>query len=95
MVQAGHDVRVWTARPDTYISETQKWLAQVMGKDVACCIQLRMRSASDDRPTNEIKGEWLDECGDHPPDVIFDDRNKCVDYWRSRGITCCQVANNT
>ena len=93
-VDAGHDVRIWTARPDLYTQETILWFEQHIGPERVDKIQFRLRPAHDTRSSNDLKGSWVDEM-ERPPDLIFDDRAKCVDYFRSRGITVCQVADNT
>ena len=94
MVYSGWTVEVWTGRSDAYAYETREWLRRNVGPLAMTDVVLRMRSEGDPASTNVIKGEWLDGCA-QPPDVVFDDRSKCVDFWRSRGITTCQVADNT
>ena len=94
MIYSGWTVEVWTGRSDAYAYETHEWLRRNVGPLAMTDVVLRMRSEGDPALTNVIKGEWLDGCA-QPPDVVFDDRSKCVDFWRSRGITTCQVADNT
>ena len=93
MVGDGYDVHIWTGRPDTYTKETEWWLRKHLGNANFDQITLRMRPAGDSRSTNDIKGDWL--C-DYPklPDLVFDDRAKCVAFWRSLSIPTCQVADN-
>ena len=57
-------------------------------------IDLRMRAHCDYTPDNELKKIWLDESREQGrvPDLVFDDRQKVVDMWRSEGIPCFQVA---
>ena len=93
MLDAGHHVEIWTGRPDTYETQTRRWLSKTLGFR-ADYIPLRMRRENDNRSTNVVKGEWLAECG-WTPDLVFDDRAKCVDFWREQGITCFQVADHT
>ena len=58
--------------------------------------QIRMRPVNSFVPDEQLKASWLAE--DFPGDQqqrivgIFDDRDKVVDMWRSKGITCFQVA---
>ena len=72
-----------------------------------CCPILKMRPIGDSTPDDQLKESWLDErikyCEDTRPnglifnnpsdiEMVFDDRQKVVDMWRRRGITCLQVA---
>ena len=86
--QAGHRVEIWTGRSDLVFRKTEKWL---MDNLMECYrfITLRMRKQGDFRHDTEIKGEWIKEYG--KPDLVFDDRNSVVRWWRKQGITCCQV----
>jgi hypothetical protein len=56
--------------------------------------RLYMRGNGDHRPDNEVKSELLDQllADGYEPQLVFDDRKVCVDFWRSRGIPCAQVA---
>ena len=85
-----HTVVIWTGRSERYRHQTALWLSERN----LWFTDLRMRADGDFRPDTEVKGEWLAECGDHPPDLIFDDRTKSVAFWRSQGITCLQVAQH-
>ena len=85
-----HDVQIWTGRPERCRMATVKWLRQFTSR----VPMILMRDFHDFRPDTEVKGEWLAECGDHPPDLLFDDRTKSVAFWRSQGITCLQVAQH-
>ena len=79
-------VEIWTGRPEEFREETEAWLWRIG----ASYSKLLMRP--DDqrtRPVNEIKGEWLETHG--RPDLIFDDRDKGVEFWRSKGLLCVQV----
>ena len=90
-----HYVEIWTGRSDAYKERTNRWLGfHGVGKSNNYDYGFRMRADGDFRPDTEVKGEWLAECGDHPPDLIFDDRTKSVAFWRSHGITCLQVAQH-
>ena len=85
---AGWQVEIWTGRDGGQRYATIWWLHE---HDVKYH-DLKMRPPGDTRPNTELKGEWLDEC-EHPPELIFEDLPVMVDYWRSRGILCCQVAD--
>ena len=93
MIEAGHDVHVWTGRSDRHWVETEAWLRMVLGDSNFDKITLRMKPDGDRRSSNDVKGDWL---ADYPslPDIIFDDRAKCVAFWRSLGIVTCQVADH-
>ena len=94
LMYVGHRVEIWTGRTDEYRELSVAWLRQHFGSFAPRLIPtLRMRVTGDVRDTNTIKGEWADEGG--WPDLVFDDRQKCVDWWRSKGVMCCQVAENT
>ena len=89
----GHHVEIWTGRNNHWREVTRQWLDTHRMNGLAGLV-LRMRADGDFRPDTVVKGEWLAECGDHPPDLIFDDRTKSVAFWRSQGITCLQVAQH-
>ena len=86
-----HNVEIWTGRPESQRSSTTLWLER-HGIGTSG-LRLRMRPDRDYRPANEVKGEWLVEVR-RPPDLVFDDRSKCVRWWRERGILCMQVADH-
>ena len=54
---------------------------------------LLMRADGDYRPDSEVKSNMLDFIAPHT-DVLFvlDDRDSVVKFWRSKGLTCFQVA---
>lgn len=56
--------------------------------------KLYMRKKKDYRADDIIKEELLDKIiGDgYNPTLVFDDRNRVVEMWRRRGLTCIQVA---
>ena len=90
MFYAGHHVEIWTGRDDIVIQETIEWLR------VHCVPyhRLRMRPHGDHRTDRELKGQWLAEWGDNPPDMVFDDRNRAVQWWRSHGIMAFHLADH-
>lgn len=86
-IQAGHKVRIWSARSDVVRKETEQWLAD-MGID-PCYLQ-HMRAAGDNTPDVELKRYWLSQEHDKP-DLVYDDRPRVVAMWRAEGIPCFQV----
>ena len=87
-----HVIEIWTGRRDNHWRKTDDWLTlylPTMYNVEDGDVRLRMVPESETRDTNTVKGEWADEW---KPDMVFDDRQKCVDYWRARGIPCLQVA---
>jgi len=86
---AGHEIELWTGRPERVREKTEQWLAlhawPVRGWT------LRMRADGDHRPDHEVKPEYLKQCP-RRPFLIFEDRASMVQEWRSRGLTCYQVA---
>lgn len=82
----GIRVEIWTGRSDRVAKDTTDWLNKhTKVKNYS----LRMRKEGDFRPDTEIKAEMIKQHG--RPDIVFDDRNKMVAWWREQGITCCQV----
>lgn len=86
-VEAGHTVRIWSARSDVVRTETEAWLASY-GID-PWRLQ-HMRADGDSTPDVELKRYWLNQEGIRP-DLIYDDRQRVVDMWRAEGIPCFQV----
>ena len=85
------DVRVdiWTGRSAEVERKTRAWLTAHR----LFPWYLRMRGARDYRQDDVLKAEWLDSLpSDERPTLVFEDRKRVVDMWRSRGIQCCQVA---
>ncbi len=52
--------------------------------------EIRMRSDSDYRYDTVVKGEWFETTA--VPNIVYEDRNLMVEFYRSNGITCLQVA---
>lgn len=89
-VQAGHKVRIWSARSDVVRTQTENWLSD-MGVD-PWYLQ-HMRAAGDSTPDVELKRYWLNQEYERP-DLVYDDRQRVVDMWRAEGIPCFQVVAN-
>ena len=84
---AGHPVEIWTGRDEAYRAATREWL-RIHSIEFR---RLRMRPTGDYREDTVLKASWLDEI-DWRPDLVFEDRSRMVQWWRSRGIRCLQVA---
>lgn len=85
--RSNHIVEIWTGRSDAVRRETENWL----GTTGIRYQRLLMRPATDHRPDEVLKAGYLDTC-DKPPDLVFEDRARVADMWRSHGIRCAQVA---
>ena len=83
----GAEVEIWTGRDEAHRAETLEWLA----KQGIHSPTLRMRPTGDHTADDEMKSQWIDQHDRHVA-LVFEDRQRVVDMWRSRGITCCQVA---
>lgn len=90
-VDAGHKVRIWSARSGAVRQQTEDWLQDVAGIDP--CFLQHMRAAGDSTPDVELKRHWLNQEYERP-DLVYDDRQRVVDMWRSEGIPCFQVVAN-
>jgi predicted kinase len=83
-----------SGRKDQYEAPTRQFLREKCGLNDSDYI-LYMRKTEDNRKDsivkkeiyeNNIQGKWYIH-------FILDDRNQVVDFWRSVGLTCYQVAN--
>lgn len=81
-------VEIWTGRREDQREKTKKWFKK-MGLATGGDTMLMMRPNGVKTHDLELKGKWLEERG--TPDMIFEDRNSMVEFWRSKGIRCCQV----
>lgn len=89
-VEAGHDVRIWSARSDVVRAETEQWLYDA---GVPATYLQHMRAAGDNTPDVELKRYWLNQESERP-DLVYDDRQRVVDMWRAEGVPCFQVVAN-
>ncbi len=82
-----------SGRSDECRSETLAWLNRNIGYDAGDC-PLYMRKAGDYRADDIVKMELLARLRSdgHEPIMVFDDRKRVVDAWRSAGVPCAQVA---
>ncbi|MGG7534652.1 AAA family ATPase [Rhizobium sp. 12,4] len=86
-LDAGHKVRVWSARSDVVRIQTEDWLLR---HGIDPCFLQHMRAAGDNTPDAVLKRHWLHQ-EEVRPDIVYDDRQRVVDMWRSEGIPCFQV----
>lgn len=87
LVDAGHDVSIWTGRSEAVRHETNEWLKKFVG----FIPPMRMRPVGDFTPDSILKHRWL-VLADANPDIVFEDRKGVVDMFRKYGIQCVQVA---
>lgn len=87
LIAAKHRVEIWTGRRESTRVKTVSWLKRY---GVSGGFGLRMRQDGDRRHDTIAKGEWLDVHG--IPQLVFEDRNSMVKFYRDRGITVAQVA---
>lgn len=87
LLAMGEDVRIWSGRSDEVADKTETWLAaNGLGG-----IPVKMRREGDRTPDTKLKAAWLEGLS-RKPDLVFEDRARVVDMWRSHGIRVCQVA---
>jgi beta-phosphoglucomutase-like phosphatase (HAD superfamily) len=89
--RAGCDVQIWTGRRESTRAKTLDWLKNHTGLRFPSD-KLLMRKDGDFRHDVKVKGEWLDAVSEKPS-IVFEDRNSMVEFYRSKGITCLQVAD--
>jgi FMN phosphatase YigB (HAD superfamily) len=87
MVDAGHEVEIWTGRSAEVADKTQAWLLRYGLQG----LPLRSRPEGDHTADTDLKAAWLEQHS-RKPDLVFEDRASVVAMWRSHGIVCCQVA---
>jgi hypothetical protein len=96
--ESEHEIEIWSGRSESVRSKTENWLWKHVGcgfsEDFTWPQVLKMRPVNDSTPDEILKEQWLDEVLLKGKKVfmVFDDRQKVVDMWRRRGITCFQVA---
>lgn len=83
-----HRISIWTGRPESHREETVDWLRL---HNMHPSNGLFMRKAGDYRPDTEVKLEWY-TAASMKPQLVFEDRTRMVELWRSLGVVCCQVA---
>jgi phosphoglycolate phosphatase-like HAD superfamily hydrolase len=101
IINAGHDVMIFTGRSDEVRADTLTWLKSFVGDYVDGWFDydaaLVMRKEKDHREDTVLKMDWyqnlLDEDDRARLVAVFEDRSRMVKMWRDLGITCFQVAN--
>lgn len=80
-----------SGRSDECRAATEEWL---LANGLGYVGNLYMRKAGDHRDDDRVKAELLDAvlADGWAPIMAFDDRDRVVKMWRSRGIPCAQVA---
>lgn len=83
-----------TGRPEKSRSDTANWLMYHTGIE-ATRANLFMRPDGDHREDKDLKREIYEQKIKDKYEIrgVFEDRQQCVDMWRSLGLTCFQVAN--
>lgn len=87
---AGSAIVLCSGREAVFRDVTETWLR----KHGVPYKALYMRGVKDYRADPEIKSELLDEIrkDGFDPWLVVDDRQRVVDMWRARGLTCLQCA---
>jgi hypothetical protein len=87
---AKNTILICTGRQQFERAATVKWL----GENSIPFHEIFMRTSNDFRHDDIIKEELLDYMLTQGflPQLVFEDRQCCVDLWRRRGLVCCQVA---
>ncbi|UGA53593.1 phosphatase domain-containing protein [Vibrio sp. VB16] len=91
LAKQGEAIIICSGRPDSHKQHTLDWL------DKHCIpyedIYLRPRGRDADSDAS-VKKDLLDDIhkAGYSPWLVLDDRTEVVDYWRSAGLTCLQVA---
>lgn len=96
LLNVGNDIWIFSARSDIVKEETIKWLVDntlLSAEDLHDTLMMRPHSNSD--PDVTFKAQLYDRMLDEDKKrlvAIFDDRDRVVEFWRSKGVTCFQVA---
>lgn len=90
LVKAGNKIIIVSGREDSCLGLTRKWLNE---NDIHYD-EIYMRKSGDKRKDSIVKGEIYDEFIKGKCNVmgVYDDRDQVVEFWRSVGLTCFQVA---
>ena len=86
----GYQIVYFSARDDCHKDKTLTWLQSHAFPTGA----LHMRVTGDTRKDTVVKGELFDAHvrGKYNVLLVLDDRTSVVNYWRSLGLSCFQVA---
>ena len=87
--QNGYKIYIFSGRSETTENATRKWLKDNRIK----YDYLRMRKKNDYRPDEIVKKDFIKKSSILDKIfLIFDDRKKVVEMWRSLGLPCFQVS---
>ena len=95
LIDDGNDVWIWSGRSDEVKTETEEWLHSWTFFYSQIPAVLKMRQQGDHQPDDKLKYGWYMTMNQHDKDrlvMTFDDRDRMVEMWRKRGLTCLQVA---
>lgn len=83
-----HSIIICTCRPVDYRDQTIKWFDD---NDILYSV-LFMRPSGDYRKAEIVKEEMLRVMRGQGlnPELVFEDKQECVDMWRRNGIVCLQ-----
>lgn len=86
----GYSIVFCSGREDCYREQTERFLKKHLGFHY----QLHMRKSGDMRKDSVVKEEIYHThiAPYYNVFLVLDDRNQVVDFWRSKGLTCFQVA---
>ena len=84
----GPNIILLTGRRESVRKQTEEWLQKT---GIHSYQHLLMRPDGDFRHDTIVKPALLQRL-DIRPDLVFEDRNTMVEYWRSVGVPCFQVA---
>lgn len=88
-LRSTHRVELWTGRSDRYRLMLESWLLRF---GMPRLPQIAMRPHGDHCPDVELKRRWVEEAGPENIELVFEDRSRFVDMYRSYGIVCYQTA---
>lgn len=90
--EKGHPIILISARPEDYREVTEAWLEAKVFKGYEAHVTLFMRKKGDKRPDTDVKREIYEKyLQKYQVDVIFDDRPRIIELWRSLGLNVIDV----
>ncbi len=89
LFRANNVIILCTGRPEHVREDTLWWLHHYQ----VPFHTMFMRDNRDDRPDDKIKTMALEKmyARGFRPQLVFEDRDSCVQMWRAKGLQCCQV----
>lgn len=87
-----NNIAIWSGRSASVRHLTNEWLVDQGVNEYVN--EYRFRAEDDRTQDTDLKRRWLHEqnATDDPVTLVFEDRKRVVDMWRSEGVVCCQVA---